>query len=138
METADIIGPEIKEEVKTKKCITCKETKPLSEFGKRKDMSDGHDIGCRICRATKSREYYNKRIEKRKLSTTNTNKDPINETMSLLQQLEGFQEPVIKTDLPDSVKKMQAAYALQMLQEAVNSNTSFSLNIQSWNLLINI
>ena len=40
-----------------KKCYTCGELKPLSEFHKRKDSKDGHQGYCKLCNLAKVKKW---------------------------------------------------------------------------------
>ncbi|TRX43725.1 hypothetical protein [Corynebacterium guaraldiae] len=48
----------------TKRCSMCKETKPVSEFGKDRSRGDGLSYKCRKCVREKSRRYYETNKEK--------------------------------------------------------------------------
>jgi len=54
--------------MKTKRCSTCKEIKPLSEFAKRASNSDGKQRVCKACSAIYQREYYKKHGDRRAAS----------------------------------------------------------------------
>lgn len=50
--------------MKTKRCSGCKETKPVSEFSKKRSAKDGLNSHCKNCRSEKSRRYYEANKEK--------------------------------------------------------------------------
>lgn len=50
----------------TKVCSKCGKEKPVSEFSKDKNSSDGYTYQCKECRNKKYREYYAAHPEKRK------------------------------------------------------------------------
>jgi hypothetical protein len=50
----------------TKRCCTCRESFPLSEFGKDKQRRDGMSIRCRACNRSKSSGWYRKNSERAK------------------------------------------------------------------------
>lgn len=45
------------EQIKTKTCRTCKQTKPLTEFHKQRVKKDGHQDYCKSCRAEHQIKY---------------------------------------------------------------------------------
>lgn len=47
----------------TKKCTTCQETKPLSEFGLQRGRPRHH---CKVCKNKESREWYEKNKDRKK------------------------------------------------------------------------
>lgn len=49
-----------------KRCCTCKETLPISEFGRNRSRSDGHQPYCRTCGCGHSKKYVEKHPERRK------------------------------------------------------------------------
>ena len=48
----------------TKICCKCKEEKPVSEFHKDKNSSDGYTYQCKACRNAKYKEYYHANTDK--------------------------------------------------------------------------
>lgn len=50
--------------MKTKRCSACKETKPVSEFCKRRDSKDGLNASCKPCKSEKDRRYREANREK--------------------------------------------------------------------------
>ena len=46
------------EQIITKMCIKCNDTKPIDEFRKRKDSKDGHRNDCRICENLRQNKRY--------------------------------------------------------------------------------
>lgn len=48
---------------KYKTCFTCKQTKPVTEFGIHKDRKDGYDSYCLICRRIQRNKYRNNNLE---------------------------------------------------------------------------
>lgn len=50
----------------TKTCSCCKQEKPVSEFHKDKNSSDGYTYKCKECRNAANRKYYQDHPEKRK------------------------------------------------------------------------
>lgn len=44
-------------EIITKRCSTCKQSKPLSEFYKERSKKDGRTADCKICRLKHQKEY---------------------------------------------------------------------------------
>lgn len=41
-----------------KRCVICKQYKPMSEFNLNKGKKDGLNLNCKICSRIKSKEYY--------------------------------------------------------------------------------
>lgn len=48
------------EDIIMKKCSSCKETKPLDDFHKRKDAKDGRQSRCKLCMKSVSHESHKK------------------------------------------------------------------------------
>lgn len=57
----------------TKRCSTCKEDKPLSEFNKKTASEDGLQELCRSCNSDRSKKYYQDNKEKHR-KTVSANK----------------------------------------------------------------
>lgn len=53
-----------------KKCTSCKEDKPLTEFNKKKRSKDGLQDSCKLCSRKRSRRYYCENKEKHRKVTT--------------------------------------------------------------------
>ena len=56
----------------TKVCCKCGKEKPVSEFHKDKNSSDGYTYQCKECRNAKYKEYYHSNIDKMKEKRENT------------------------------------------------------------------
>ena len=52
-------------DMSNKQCLCCKETKVLSEFSRNAQRNDGFSAYCKVCKAVKDRQYYEKNKEAR-------------------------------------------------------------------------
>ena len=52
--------------MKTKQCIICKQIKPLSEYNKRANSTDGYRNNCKLCQQKRNKEYREANIDKTK------------------------------------------------------------------------
>lgn len=50
--------------MQTKRCSTCKETKPVSEFGKNRSREDGLHTQCKVCKKKSDHKYREANREK--------------------------------------------------------------------------
>jgi hypothetical protein len=76
-------------DIMNKVCTKCKESKPLSEFSKKKGYKDGIYSRCRSCENEDRRDYVSKNKEKVKLITDKyykNNKKRINEHRRIYQK----------------------------------------------------
>lgn len=61
------------EQIKTKRCCTCKQFKALSEFHKNRTQLDGYQNECKICKLKYVKKY--QQTEKRKITQKIVNKN---------------------------------------------------------------
>ena len=128
-----------------KQCSTCKETKPVSEYYKKKNNADGYKYRCKSCQSKYAKKYRvnnKEKIRERSIQYRTENREKLNEYNRQYHQEVRKAEPCVYIATVHSTGYFYIGKTTNIIKERFrnhkkNNQTSLGKHINEHNLSLN-